>query len=217
MHGGNQAASRPRVRTDCRRRRAISPVTDQATFMSPVDPSSTAAAAPGSKLRSWPRWAAEIGLVVVLAFGIQSWQARDVPRGPAPGFAAPMADGSSTNLAAWRAAHPGKTVGIYFWAEWCPICRMQEGGVDALRADWPVLTVAMQSGNDAAVAKALQKRGLDWPTVTDADGSIAARYGLHGVPALVVVDGRGEIRSVMVGYTTLPGMRLRMWRAKLGG
>lgn len=182
--------------------------------MSPADPSSAPVASPNPKRRRWLRWAAEIGVVVALVLVIQWWQARDVPRGPAPTFTAPMADGSSGSLAAWRAAHRGRTVGIYFWAEWCPICKLQEGSVDALRADWPVLTVAMQSGNAATVAKALDVRGLDWPTAIDQDGSIAARYGLHGVPALVVVDGRGEIRSVTVGYTTMAGMRLRMkWAA----
>jgi hypothetical protein len=67
------------------------------------------------------------------------------------------------------------------------------------------------------VAKVLRERGLDWATAIDADGGIAARYGLHGVPALVVVDGRGEIRSVMVGYTTTLGMRLRLWWASVAG
>ncbi len=159
----------------------------------------------------------EIGLVMVVFFALQWWQARDVPRGPAPSFSAPMADGRGGSLAEWRATHPGETVGVYFWADWCPICKAQEGSVDALRADWPVLTVAMQSGNAAAVAKILRERGLDWPTAIDADGSIAARYGLHGVPALVVVNSRGEVRSVMIGYTTTLGMRLRLWWATLSG
>jgi thiol-disulfide isomerase/thioredoxin len=184
--------------------------------MSPADPPSAPVASPNPKRRRWPRWVAEIVLVAVLVFGIQWWQGRDVPRGLAPAFAAPMAGGSSGSLAEWRAAHPGRTIGLYFWAEWCPICKMQEGSIDALRADWPVFTVAMQSGDAATVAKALKVRGLDWPTAIDPDGSVAARYGLHGVPALVVVDDRGEIRSVMVGYTTLLGMRLRMWWATLG-
>ncbi len=184
--------------------------------MTSSDPAPGTPVPPDSKRRRGPRWAAELGVVLLLVFAIQWWQGRDVPRGPAPAFAAPTADGRSGGLDDWRAAHPGKTIGIYFWAEWCPICRMQEGGIDALRADWPVFTVAMQSGDAAAVAKALQVRGLGWPTAVDPDGSIAARYGLHGVPALVVVDGRGEIRSVMVGYTTSPGMRLRMWWASLG-
>jgi len=117
----------------------------------------------------------------------------------------------SGSLAEWRTVNPGKAVGVYFWVDWCPICKAQEGGVDALRADWPVFTVAMQSGNAPAVAKVLRERGVDWPTAIDADGSIAARYGLHRVPALVVAHGRSEIRSVMVGYTTSLGMRLRLW------
>jgi len=185
--------------------------------MSPADPSPDAPVAAPPKRRRWPGWLAEIGVVVLVVFAIQWWQARDVPRGPAPEFAAPMASGGSVSLAGWRAAHPGRTVAVYFWADWCPICKAQEGSVDALRADWPVLTVAMQSGDAAAVAKVLHDRGLDWPTAIDADGRIAARFGLHGVPALVVIDGRGEIRSVLVGYTTGPGMRLRLWWAASSG
>lgn len=181
------------------------------------EPPSGSCVAPEPQRRRWLRWGAEIGLFVLFLLALQWWQARDVPRGPAPSFSATMADGRSGGLDEWRAAHPGEAVGLYFWADWCPICKAQEGSVDALRADWPVLTVAMQSGNAAAVAKVLRERGLDWPTAIDADGGIAARYGLHGVPALVVVDGRGEIRSVMVGYSTTPGMRLRLWWASLSG
>jgi thiol-disulfide isomerase/thioredoxin len=154
-------------------------------------------------------------VLVLLAF--QWWQARDVPHGPAPAFTARLADGGTTSVAEFRAAHPGKAVAIYFWADWCPICRMQQGSVEALRGDWPVLTVAMQSGDATAVARVLRERGLDWPTAIDQDGRIAARYGLHGVPAFVVVDGQGELRSVTVGYTTMLGMRLRLWWAALGG
>jgi hypothetical protein len=74
----------------------------------------------------------------------------------------------------------------------------------------------MQSGSPTEVARVLRTRGLDWPTLIDANGAIAARYGLHGVPALVVVDSAGDLRSVAVGYTTTVGMRLRLWLAGLG-
>lgn len=155
--------------------------------------------------------------MVLIVLAVEGWHARDVPGGPAPAFAGPMADGRSGSLADWRAAHPGKAVAVYFWADWCPICKAQEGNVEALRADGPVLTVAMQSGSAAKVAGVLRQRGLDWPTVVDADGAIAARYGLHGVPALVVIDPRGELHSTAVGYTTTAGMRLRLWWASLAG
>ena len=118
--------------------------------MSRSEPSFGSSAPLRPKRSRWARWAAEIGIFVLVVVAFQWWQARDVPYGSAPAFEAPMADGGSGSLAAWRSAHPGETVGVYFWAEWCPICKVQEGGVDALRADWPVLTVAMHSGDAAA-------------------------------------------------------------------
>lgn len=78
-----------------------------------------------------------------------------------------------------------------------------------------MLTVAMQSGDPADVAKVLAERGLHWPTVVDEDGAITARYGLAGVPALAVIDADGQLRSVAVGYTTALGMHLRLWWAKV--
>ena len=74
-----------------------------------------------------------------------------------------MADGRSGSLDDWRAEHPGETVAVDFWATWCPICKMQEGSVDALRPDWPVLTAAMQSGNTSAVASFLRGRSKGLP------------------------------------------------------
>ncbi|HRP25727.1 redoxin family protein [Thauera sp.] len=185
------------------------------------DPSRRDAAAPASyaaaagKPPRWRRWAVEIVIFVAIFLAIQAWLARDVPAGPAPDFAAVGADGSALSLAAWRAAHPGRAVGVYFWADWCPICTAQEGSIDGIAADHPVLTVAMQSGDAAAVAKVQAERGLDWHTAIDADGRIAQAYGLRGVPAFVVVDAAGDIRSVALGYSTAWGLRARLWWAGL--
>lgn len=173
------------------------------------------AAEPASKPPRWRRWAIEIGIFVAVFLAIQAWMARDVPAGAAPDFATVAADGRVLSLAEWRAAHPGKAVGVYFWAEWCPICTAQESTIDSVQADYPVLTVAMQSGNAAAVASVLAERGLDWMTAIDADGRIAQSYGLRGVPAFVIVDPAGTIRSVSLGYTTGWGLRARLWWAGL--
>lgn len=159
------------------------------------------------------RWAVEIAVFVALFFAIQAWMSRDVPAGPAPDFATVGADGRPLSLAAWRALHPGKAVGVYFWADWCPVCTAQQGTIDAVLADHPVLTVAMQSGDAAAVQKVLAERRLGWSTAIDSDGRIAQRYGLRGVPAFVIVDPAGTIRSVSLGYTTGWGLRARLWWA----
>lgn len=164
----------------------------------------------------WRRWLVDIALIVLVVTGVQLWQSRNVPAGLAPDFDAVMVDGSSTRLDDWRRTHPGQAVGLYFWAEWCPVCSAQQGSVDAVRSDYPVLTVAMQSGDAAAVKRYLNEQQLDWVTAIDADGGIAAQYGLRGVPALITIAPDGQIRSVAIGYTTEIGMRLRLWWAGFG-
>ena len=157
-------------------------------------------------------------MVLVLYGGIHAWQTRSVPSGPAPTFTAPAAGpqaaSGTIDLASWRAAHPGQAVALHFWADWCPVCRTEEHSVSRIIRDWPLLSVAMQSGNAARVQAVLTKRGLDWHTAIDADGQIAKRYGLASVPALVVIDPQGQIRFAEFGYTSEIGMRLRLWWAQ---
>ena len=180
-----------------------------------------------NQLASWPgrwlaslrqNWKSHLGtllMFVLLYAGIHAWQTRGVPSGMAPAFSAPEAGSIAANgtvdFAQWRAAQPGKAVALHFWADWCPICRTEENSISRISQSWPVLTVAMQSGDAARVQGVLARRQLDWSTAIDADGNIAKRYGLASVPALVVVDAQGQIRFVEVGYTSEIGMRLRLW------
>ena len=104
---------------------------------------------------------------------------------------------------------------VHFWATWCPICRAEQGSIDALARDTPVITVAMQSGDRNAVVQHLRKEELNFPVLNDPDGVIAAQWGVRAVPASFIVDGAGQIRYVEVGYTTGIGLRLRLWLAGL--
>ncbi len=161
--------------------------------------------------RNGRRRVGQIVLAVAAVLAVSAWQTRHVPTGRAPGFVAPDAAGGMIDLHAWRAARPGEPVLIYFWAEWCPICRAVSGHVDGLTADWPVLTVAMQSGAPAVVANTLAERGRAWHTAVDADGAIARRYGVSGVPAYVILDAQGRIRFSSVGVFSETAARLRLW------
>lgn len=173
-----------------------------------------ASPAPVSRRYRWRRWLGEALLFLAVVAGIHLWQTRDTPGGPAPDIQGLLADGGSTSLAAWRGRHPGRAVLLHFWADWCPICKTTAGSVDAVGKDWPLLTVAMQSGPPPAIARHLQQAGHAWTTLADPDGQLTARYGLRGVPAFVVIDAANHIRFVEVGYTSEVGLRLRLWLAE---
>ncbi len=161
----------------------------------------------------WWRWLAEALFFLAIFLAIQAWQKRAVVTGPAPEIAGSSVDGTALSLSGWRAAHPDRAMALYFWAEWCPICKGVAGSVDAVGEDWPVLTVAMQSGTATEVAAYLRGQGRNWPTLLDPDGLLAAAYGLRGVPAFIVLDRNGAIRFAEIGYTSEIGMRLRLWWA----
>ncbi|WP_243457476.1 redoxin domain-containing protein [Ottowia testudinis] len=166
--------------------------------------------------RAWRGHLGTLAMVLAVLLGAHAWQTRHVPRGPAPDFSAlavSVEDGAALSLAQWRAAHPGQPVALHFWADWCAICKLEQHSVSRVAADWPVLTVAMQSGDVAAVRRTLGQRSLNWPTVIDPDGALAARYGFRAVPAWVVIDSKGRISASSVGYTSEAGMRLRLWWA----
>lgn len=165
----------------------------------------------------WRRWALEVLIVLVALAAFQLWQLRDAVRGPAPAVAGERLDGSPFDLAAWRAGQHGRATLLYFWAEWCPICKTTAGNVTAVTEDWPVTSVASQSGPAAQVAGHLRAAGHSWPTLADPRADILRRFGVPGVPAFVVIDPRGDVRFVTLGYTSEIGLRLRFWWATWSG
>jgi len=152
-----------------------------------------------------------------LFVAIQFWQSRDMAAGSMPAISGDLADGRPASLAATLREAAGAPVLVYVWSAWCPICRAEEGTIAALAAERPVLTVAMQSGDAAAVAKLMAERGTHYPTLVDENGTIGWRLGVRGVPAWFVVDGKGRIRFSGSGYTSGWGLRLRLWWAAAAG
>lgn len=148
----------------------------------------------------WRRLAFNLLIFLVLLTAIRLWQQRDIVEGAAPPLPGVV----------WQ----GKPRVVHFWASWCPVCRAEQSAIDALAQDYPeTVTIAMQSGDEAAVRKFMQEQGLGFSVINDPDGAIAQRWGVHAVPTTFVVDGTGQIRFTEVGYTTGWGLRLRLWLA----
>lgn len=186
--------------------------------------------------RSWRSHLGTVLVALAAMLAVNAWQTRAVPSGLAPDFSGTVllgpgalpvtgtagtagsggvAHGAELSLSEWRAAHPGRPVAIHIWAEWCPFCKLEEGSVTRVAADWPVLTVASRSGNAAQVTRYMARQQLPWVASLDPKGDVSKAYGLMSVPAWVVLDADGHIRSVASGYTTELGMRARLWWASM--
>ena len=157
-------------------------------------------------------------MLLAIVVGAHLWHTRHLPRGVVPDATVQLASGETMPLSRWRALHPGQPVALHFWAEWCPICRTEEHSVTRVQRDWPVLTVAMQSGAAPKVLQVLAQRALPWTTAVDTNGALARSMGVQSVPALLVLDASGQLRAASVGYTSEIGMRLRLrWAQAMSG
>ncbi|MGY6275847.1 protein disulfide oxidoreductase [Methylomonas sp. MgM2] len=103
---------------------------------------------------------------------------------------------------------------LYFWAEWCGVCRGMQNNISEVLKDYPGLTVAERSGDAERIASYLSKNKLNWPVISDHNGNIGQVYGVQSVPALFFINSRGNIAFTSVGYTSEWGLRFRLWLTK---
>lgn len=143
---------------------------------------------------------------------IDQWRHRDAPDSLPPQVLVDL-DGTRLDLHQMSRERP---VLVYFWATWCPICRLVSPSVDALRDTHPVVTIALSSGTPEQVAEYAAEHELGFRIVNDPDGHISRAWGVGVTPTLAVVH-RGEIRSMTSGVTTPPGISLRLWMSGLLG
>ncbi|WP_374413148.1 protein disulfide oxidoreductase [Hydrogenophaga sp.] len=185
-----------------------------------------------SRLRLWvaglrrdgKRHLGSLALFAGVLLAVQLWQIRGVAGGPLPDVALdaplPVLTGGGlrqsslrAEIAALQRAHPGQNIGLYVWADWCPICKTIQGTVNGLTQDHPVITVAMQSGPPEKVARYMASRGLAWHTVVDPQSLIPGALGFGAVPAFAVITPEGELRWPTVGLSSGWGLRARLWLA----
>jgi thiol-disulfide isomerase/thioredoxin len=109
----------------------------------------------------------------------------------------------------------GRVLVLAFWATWCLPCRwelpeiarvQERFAADRRVAIWAV-DVAWGPESPQRARSFLERRGLAIPAAFDS-GFTAQALGVHALPAIVVVDGRGRLRLTHSGFDRsedLPG------------
>lgn len=160
---------------------------------------------PGRRLR----WLGQLALIVAIFAVLHWWRTEPMASGNAPPLAGDLIGAGRFDLDGLR----GKPVLVYFWATWCPVCKLGDDAVNAIAEDYDVITVAMQSGNATEIIGHMRTEGLSFPVIADPYGEISSLWGVPGVPANFVLDRSGRIEFATVGHTTELGLRGRLWTA----
>jgi thiol-disulfide isomerase/thioredoxin len=119
---------------------------------------------------------------------------------PAPGWSLLDMAGGGHDLMDYR----GRIVLLDFWHRHCGFCiRAMPQLREVARRFTAERVVVLGMNVDERESDArlvIDKLGIDYPTLR-ADRSVAAAYGVRGYPTVFVIDGRGDVRSIIVGHS----------------
>jgi thiol-disulfide isomerase/thioredoxin len=134
--------------------------------------------------------------------------------GAEPGAAAPncslrsLADGGPRELADLR----GQVVWIDFWATWCGRCLEVFEFLDSLEREWGdagLVVIGVNVDENPADARALLAKHPVSFAQTQGSGECPRAFGVEGMPAGYLVDRKGVIRYVHLGFRPGEARKLR--------
>ncbi len=163
------------------------------------------------RLKHWAREAIFMAVIfTAVSVAVDLWRGQEIPDGEMPEMVVSTLQGERLDV---KAMSYEKPVLIYFWATWCSICRFVSPTVNWMSNDYPVVSVALSSGENARLAGYLKHHEYDFPTVNDSKGVIARQWGISATPTVVIVRN-GRVVSSTTGISTPLGIWLRMQLAR---
>jgi len=101
------------------------------------------------------------------------------------------------------AATRGRVVVLDFWATWCGPCRVSIPRLDDLHARYGaqgLSVVGISTEDPEDVAAFVRQMSIHYGVASDHEGRTTRAYGVVSLPSVVVIDRRGVVRDLAVGY-----------------
>jgi len=147
-------------------------------------------------------------LALFIAAALDIWRGKDFPKDNVPALAGTTVAGEAVDLAELSKE---QAVVVYFWANWCSVCSFVSPTIDTLSEYYPVVTVALSSGEDLRVKKYLQHHEYDFDVINDENYDLGNDWRVKVTPTILIVKD-GEVKWFTTGFTSLPGI---WWRLML--
>lgn len=149
-----------------------------------------------------------VGLVALLVYGVLQTNSSDtsideaVAQGERPlahDASLPLIGGGAQRLADLR----GKVVVLNFFAHWCGPCKDEAPMLSRMQRKLAAegATVMGVAWNDTTdkVREFVRTYDIEYPVVSDVDGTFGAAYGIKGMPETFILDRQGRIAALFRG------------------
>lgn len=99
----------------------------------------------------------------------------------------------------------GRVVVLEFWASWCGVCHVMAPTLNGWHDRYSAqgVTVLGVTNDPVEVAgRTAGELGMGYPLASDASGQMLRAYRAYALPTLFVIDKQGNVRDVLIGYST---------------
>lgn len=154
---------------------------------------------------------AYVGAFILLSFAMDYWRGRGLPDNNIPYDS--YVDISGKQIDVNTLSGNGLTV-VYFWATWCGPCKVTSPSIKQLAKHYPVVSIALRSGENERLAKYFNNTEYEIPIVNDNDGIISKQWGVGVMPTVLFIKDK-KILSYTMGASGYPGLLARAWLAEV--
>ena len=112
----------------------------------------------------------------------------------------------------------GKVAVVDFWAISCGPCRLTGPELARIESKFGaqgLTVVGITTDPKSEAAEFAERKSLGFAVLSDENGTTTQAYGVSAIPTVYVIDKRGIVRDVMIGYDPDHGPRIEALAQKL--